>query len=215
MTRFNLQCQLTSEMPMVNYTPSHSWVSLGTNRTTDWKAVFPAHSLLPVIASCSGRVFVGKDLNRNPEFLDCILNFTIDSMMGGEKLRQYPSFIRNFVQWWIPELQRSRAKLKKMMHLLGPVLEVRKGVDHVSDMLSWNVANSPSNLKHNLKYQAHNQLIASAAAIHTTNMQLSHALFDLAAYPEYQAPFERKCRLFFGPSQTECGPRVDWPSSAS
>uniref|UniRef100_A0A093VCQ8 Ent-kaurene oxidase n=1 Tax=Talaromyces marneffei PM1 TaxID=1077442 RepID=A0A093VCQ8_TALMA len=162
------------------------------NKSLDWKAVFPAHSLLPVIASCSGRVFVGKDLNRNPEFLDCILNFTIDSMMGGEKLRQYPSFIRNFVQWWIPELQRSRAKLKKMMHLLGPVLEVRKGVDHVSDMLSWNVANSPSNLKHNLKYQAHNQLIASAAAIHTTNMQLSHALFDLAAYPEYQAPLREE-----------------------
>ncbi|KAL3711813.1 hypothetical protein TMatcc_000505 [Talaromyces marneffei ATCC 18224] len=116
----------------------------------------------------------------------------LTSMMGGEKLRQYPSFIRNFVQWWIPELQRSRAKLKKMMHLLGPVLEVRKGVDHVSDMLSWNVANSPSNLKHNLKYQAHNQLIASAAAIHTTNMQLSHALFDLAAYPEYQAPLREE-----------------------
>jgi ent-kaurene oxidase len=118
-------------------------------------------------------------------------------MMGGEKLRQYPSFLRTLAQWWIPELQRSRTKLRKMMHLLGPIIESRKGNDHVSDMLTWNMANSPRSLEHNLKYQAHNQLISSAAAIHTTNMQLSHALFDLAAYPEYLEPLREEAKTVF------------------
>jgi cytochrome P450 len=118
-------------------------------------------------------------------------------MMGGEALRAYPAFIRPLAQWWIPELKRTRAKLGAMKRLIGPTIKQRlaaKGnkASQVPDMLTWNMNNSPPKLVSDIDYQAHNQLIVSAAAIHTTNMQLSHALFDLAAHPECIGPLREE-----------------------
>ncbi|EXJ89421.1 hypothetical protein A1O3_02488 [Capronia epimyces CBS 606.96] len=163
---------------------------------TSWTPFTPTQMLIPIIAKMSGRVFIGRRMGRRQEYLDCIINFTIDSMTAAEMLRLVPSFTHPLVQWLIPHTYRARSKLRTIRRLLYQEIITRSRERHhgslYQDMLVWNIRNSPPARAADMTYQAHNQLLVSTAAIHTTNMQLTHVLFDLAAHPEYVDPLREE-----------------------
>lgn len=56
------------------------------------------------------------------------------------------------------------------------------------NMCAWNIKNSNQKERDSLNIQAQMQLATSMAAIHTTSMTVTNAIFDLAARPEYLQP---------------------------
>jgi cytochrome P450 len=148
--------------------------------------------MLRVVALLSGRVFVGLGLSRNKEFLDCIVQFTIDSFVTAEKLHRYPAYLRPLIRRWIPEYNAVQKELADMTRLLRPLVEARihgqTGNAGENNMVDWNMKNSPAILRANVSYQAMQQLQVSFAAIHTTTKLLTNIIFELASRPEYIQP---------------------------
>lgn len=81
--------------------------------------------MVRVVALLSGRVFVGSDLSRNNESLDCIVQFTIDSFVPAEKLHRYPASLRPLIRRWIPEYNAVQKELAGMTRLVRPLVEAR------------------------------------------------------------------------------------------
>ena len=166
--------------------------------SSEWKECSPTNAFTKIIALMSGRVFVGPELNHDETYIDCIINFTLDGVVGGEILRKVPSPFRWFAQWFVPPLSRCRAKVYTMRKIiepsLKPMIEAMDAGDSLPamNMIYWNLKNSPPHLRHDMYYHAHNQLISSAASIHTTSLQLAHAIFDLATRPQYMEPLREE-----------------------
>ncbi|KAL5041778.1 cytochrome P450 [Aspergillus fruticulosus] len=157
-----------------------------------WQSAKVQPTMLRVVALLSGRVFVGSGLSRNKEFLDCIVQFTIDSFVTAEKLHRYPASLRPLIRRWIPEYNAVQKELADMTRLLRPLVEARihgqTGNAGENNMVDWNMKNSPAPLRANVAYQAMQQLQVSFAAIHTTTKLLTNIIFELASRPEYIQP---------------------------
>ena len=129
--------------------------------------------------------------------MKCTITYTIDTFQGAEELRKYPTFLRRLVSYWLPQLRRVKESQATMERLLTPVVRERieqmnAGKELKSDMTTWNIQNASPDKKADITYQAHAQLLASLAAIHTTSMQSSHSWLDLAAHPEYLEPLREE-----------------------
>lgn len=61
-----------------------------------------------------------------------------------------------------------------------------------SNLTTWHTIRAPEEKKGNLLAQAHTQLVASMAALHTTTMLSTHVIFDLLARPQYIEPLRRE-----------------------
>ena len=148
-------------------------------------------ALLRVVALVSGRVFVGPELNRNEDFLECSITFTLNIFQSAEKVREHWPIFRRIATYFIPEIKKCNESLAKMKSLMKPILKERHRLaadaqtENIADMVSWNIANASANMAYDLDFQAYAQLLVSMAAIHTTSLTSTNAWLDLAAHPEY------------------------------
>jgi hypothetical protein len=60
---------------------------------TEWTEVNMWQKLIPIIARISGRVFIGKELCHDPEYLRCIIQFTSESFQAKGALCKSSSHI--------------------------------------------------------------------------------------------------------------------------
>ncbi|KAH8660702.1 cytochrome P450 [Tricladium varicosporioides] len=154
----------------------------------DWTSIKVQPTMLRIIALLSGRVFVGPELNRNENFLKCIIGYTIDSFMAANKIRPYHPILRPFVKSLVPEYRAVQRQLATMTAMVRPLVEKRMRKEKSNGkatMIDWNMKNSPASKQQSLVYQAQQQLQVSFAAIHTTAKLMTNICFDLAARPEY------------------------------
>lgn len=123
-------------------------------------------------------------------------------MIGGEKLKTWKPILRPVAQYFIPEVRRIRSDHAFAHTLLLPVLksraeeESRQGDKYVkpNDMIQWiqDRARKSGDKTVDTKEQANLQMLAATAAIHTTRMAVIHAIYDLAARPEYVEPLREE-----------------------
>lgn len=163
----------------------------------EWTEVDLHESLLRVVAQASARIFVGYPMCRNEEWLDCSTKFAIDVMTGGEKLKQWHPWLRPISQYFIPEMTRIRGDHRRALELLVPELERRAREPNKTernDMIEWMQQRSKKlgDKSFDNKELANLQMLTATAAIHTTRLAIIHALYDLAARPEYIEPLRRE-----------------------
>jgi hypothetical protein len=162
----------------------------------DWTEVDINLKLIKIVALVSGRVFIGKPLCRNAEYLECIIMFTLNCFMAAPAVRKYPALLRPLARYWCPELVAVHKSLDTMKRLMAPVIEENARAIEAGtaprDMNTWNMVNAPASLRENITVQSHNQLAVSMAAVHTTSMTTTHIVFDLAARPEYLEPLREE-----------------------
>jgi cytochrome P450 len=98
--------------------------------------------------------------------------------------------LRPFICSFVPEYRAVQRELATLTRLVKPLVDERlKGkLNGIPNMINWNIENSPSSKRHDVKYQAMQQLQVSFLAIHTTAKLLTNVCFDLAAHPEYVQP---------------------------
>ena len=148
--------------------------------------------LIRIVALVSGRVFIGNPLNRDEEYLNSIIMFTLVCFYATPAIRKYPAWLRPLAQYWCKEVVTVRKSLDTMKRLIAPIVTENDKLISTGtaprNMNTWNMTNSRASIRTNTTIQAHYQLGISMAAIHTTSMTTTHAVFDLAARPEYIQP---------------------------
>ncbi|KAI8628807.1 cytochrome P450 [Xylariaceae sp. FL1651] len=166
----------------------------------EWTPIDLHDKLLGVVAQASARIFVGYPMCRNEEWLECTTKFALDVMTGGEKLKQWHPWLRPIAQYFVPEMTRIRGDHQRAFELLLPELEKRSKdagstrPKQRNDMIEWmqQRAKKLGDKSFDNKELANLQMLTATAAIHTTRLTIIHALYDLAARPEYIEPLRRE-----------------------
>ncbi|KAH7040883.1 cytochrome P450 [Microdochium trichocladiopsis] len=166
----------------------------------DWTPIDLHEQLLRVVAQASARIFVGAPLCRNDEWLECSTKFALDVMTGGEKLKQWSPWLRPVAQWFVPEMRRIHGDHQRARDLLAPELRRRRDEERAgvavprNDMIQWmfDRAKKTGDTSFDDKELANLQMLTATAAIHTTRLAIIHALYDLAAHPEYVEPLRQE-----------------------
>lgn len=173
----------------------------------DWTGVGVYQSLLNTVARISARVFVGFPLCRDNDWIKTTTHYTEDVVAGFKAISKYPFFIRPIVSPFIPELRSLKAARRRAGKMIAPtVLTImnssKSGSKALSDdawdadmsspygddqynLISWILRHYKSHQQPNAEVIGEEQLLTGFAAIHTTSATASHAIYDLASYPQY------------------------------
>ncbi|KAI0870725.1 cytochrome P450 [Hypoxylon argillaceum] len=164
----------------------------------DWTELDIQSKLVRIVALVSGRIFVGLPMSRNQEYLDCIIEFTLNVFFAVPEIRAYPRLFRWTSRYLNAKVRAVHKSLATMRRLMAPIIadtkrQLEKG-HGPHNMCAWNLKNSNQKERDSLNIQAQMQLATSMAAIHTTSMTVTNAIFDLAARPEYLQPLRDELR---------------------
>jgi cytochrome P450 len=168
----------------------------------EWTPFVVNKPLLRIVSLVSGRIFVGPALNRNEEWMNACIDFTLDLFNAGRALRRKSYFGKALAikLGTIPEVKRVFDHHEVAHRIILPIIHERArlqangvGAEVPNDMISWVMEEKSSN-GHPLPFrkQAELQLIASLAAIHTTTLTTTNLLYDLVARPEYFEPLRQE-----------------------
>ncbi|CAK5271274.1 unnamed protein product [Mycena citricolor] len=163
----------------------------------DWKLIPVLPSIMKVIARTSNRLFVGLPLCRNEEYLRLNVINTIEVVERGQQLAAYPDLIKPLVAPFIVTRQK---RMREMLGILGGTIEDRIAKDNAlgpnyegrpNDIISWllELADAEGRTPDRI---AGRILSLNMAAIHTTSMALTHAIFYITTYPEYLEPIREE-----------------------
>ncbi|CAD6446132.1 7615435c-f8b0-4d97-b05e-86868eac4630 [Sclerotinia trifoliorum] len=160
-----------------------------------WKPVPIYSTSLRIVALLTGRVFVGLPLSRSEAWVKTSVELTVDTFVAAFALWKIHWTLRPVVAWLMPQIWRIHRRNRHAGALLKPYLEQRlqnmqnQDFKKPVDMLQFFVDNMPN---HDPHYQAMLQSAINVAAIHTTSMNVTNTLYDLAARPEYVKPLREE-----------------------
>lgn len=183
-----------------------------------WKEKNVYGTVLQIVGHLSARTFVGLPLCRDEEWIKATINITTDTVAGVNAVGKLNPWIRPFKAPFIPEIRRINEYNKFFAAKIGPqvdaIIAARKekvkqgeGVKaklNTQDILNDDVTGENHNL---VSWIINNfkdinrvtkeeigliEIGAAFAAIHTTSMAISHAIFDLAANPGYAAELRKE-----------------------
>ncbi|KAH8818710.1 cytochrome P450 [Flagelloscypha sp. PMI_526] len=156
----------------------------------DWTEIPGLDTMMKVISRISNRVIVGLPLCRNQEFLDINIHYTVQAVASSLVIRMFPEILRGFAA---KVFSRANWCYKRVRKLVEPMLQERLDSDaqfgtkyagRSNDYISWllEIAKGSQRTIRDLTLRI---LLTNFAAIHTSTMSVTHALFDLAANPQY------------------------------
>ncbi|KAJ7767236.1 cytochrome P450 [Mycena metata] len=167
---------------------------------SDWKTLPVLPTMMAVVARVSNRIFVGLPLCRNKTYLQNNVQFTLDVVRSGQRIALFPAFFRPLVARLITSKNKSFATAVK---LLGPTIEDRLSKEREmgpdwpekpNDFVSW-LLETAEGEERTVPALVLRILSTNFAAIHTSSMAFTHALFDLVTHPEYLRPMRQEVEL--------------------
>ncbi|KAK0226700.1 cytochrome P450 [Armillaria fumosa] len=160
--------------------------------TEDWIEVPAYTTMLQIVCRASNRMFVGLPLCRNPDYIKLNINYTINVMACAHVIRLFPSVLRPIMGSIFTPRRHAAAKMEKF---LGRTIRERLHQGDVhgknwpgkpNDLLSWLIdATEGHSERRTVQDLIVRMLGLNFAAIHTTSMTVTAALFALAAHSEY------------------------------
>jgi hypothetical protein len=165
----------------------------------EWHDAPLKQGILHLVARLNSRVFLGKPLCRNKQWLDIAKNYTVDSVTAAQKMRVVPAALRPIYYWFIDECALIRTHIRNARELIAPEVAFRKEraqqaltagkkLPQTEDTIGWmyEVARGKD-----VDYVA-GQLSLTVAAVHTTSAALTFALIDLCKSPQAVAPLREE-----------------------
>ncbi|KAL0951447.1 hypothetical protein HGRIS_008136 [Hohenbuehelia grisea] len=155
----------------------------------EWTSLPAVETMMYIISRISNRVFVGLPLCRDPGYIDLNMKFAGDVLKGAIVVGMFPKFIRPLVARLFTNLPRT---IRRMMSYLKPIVGERQRMNtqggdpahKTNDMLTW-LMNESRDDRALLRDLSLRILAVNFAAIHTSSMSFTHALFHLASRPEH------------------------------
>ncbi|KIM88557.1 hypothetical protein PILCRDRAFT_769584 [Piloderma croceum F 1598] len=168
--------------------------------TGDWTKVCAYDAASQIVCRVANRMFVGAPLCKDPDWLALNLSFSKDVVLGGRTVSLLPRFLQPIA---VSLLTNINAQVRRGMRHLVPVIQDRQ--QHIdeygqdwdnkpNDMLSWlmDAARGDEKSMQNITRRI---LVLNFAAIFTTTMSFTHALFSLAAMPHYIKPLREEVEV--------------------
>lgn len=154
-----------------------------------------------MVSLISGRIFVGPELNRDEQWVQANIDFTLDLFRGGEQVKKLPYYLRNpAIKLGLLEKVNNIHSFEKyaMRHLI-PILKERMrqqskdGSTKPRDMMQW-IMEHGREMKPplTLEQQAKTQLVLGMSAIHASSIATINLIYDLVARPEYMKPLREE-----------------------
>ncbi|KAF9468818.1 cytochrome P450 [Collybia nuda] len=159
-------------------------------RTEEWTKVPALSTAMHIISRTSNRLFVGLPLCRNLDYLRLNEEYAKNVMDAGLKITLFPSFLMPLAAYFFSTLQKS---LNQSTSHLGSIIQDRLDKEREygpdwpekpNDLITWLLSEAPSELK-TVRDVTLRVLAVNFAAIHTTSLAFTHALYDLASRPSY------------------------------
>ncbi|TVY46813.1 Cytochrome P450 monooygenase [Lachnellula occidentalis] len=170
----------------------------------DWTSIEVYGKLARIVALLSGRVFVGRPLSREEEWISSTTQFAAHAHLARMAIVKWTSWLRPFVAPFLPEVQRLNQHKTRGAQLLTPLLkdclaraqDEKSGLkgyeDEQGTMISWLLKHMAPKERDDPLVLGINQMMLSFAAIFTTSMATCHAVYDLACRPEYVEPLRKE-----------------------
>ncbi|GJJ15189.1 hypothetical protein Clacol_009465 [Clathrus columnatus] len=161
--------------------------------TEYWTSLHAYSTMVQIIARASNRIFVGLPLCRNTEYLQVNIDYTANINKSRDILIRMPAFLRPLAVKLLTTVPKSIALAGKH---LGPIIKERQakideyGPDYPDkpiDFLSW-AMDEATGEERGIPELTNRVLLVNFAAIHTSSMSFTHALYHLAAEPHYLQP---------------------------
>lgn len=135
-------------------------------------------------------MFGGEILSRHEEWTNTMIDFTTDSFLAAQRMKDFPEFMRPVAKYFIPELPKMFKHFTLAEKLIVPVLTEREQSQQRSiDLLQWMLDNAEGRSKTVLSAI---NLHVAFAAIHTSAVAITHIIYDLCAMPEYVEPLREE-----------------------
>ncbi|KAF9269386.1 cytochrome P450 [Marasmius fiardii PR-910] len=164
---------------------------------------FPAVATIQsIVVRASNRLFVGLPLCRDPDYCDLNIKFTIQVVVNSLLIDLFPNFLHPIVG---RILTTRKSSLRRAMRHLAPIIEERMEMerqygkdwtDKPNDAITWllemNAQSGEDWQKGSVEDIAIRVLAMNFAAIHTTSMSFTHALYHLAANPHVTEPLRNE-----------------------
>ncbi|PSN59700.1 cytochrome P450 [Corynespora cassiicola Philippines] len=95
--------------------------------TENYKTVSLEHTIFRIVARASGRIFAGKEVCRNADFIDNSIRFTMVVITSGFLKTLIPKFLESFLVWIIVSYVRFHySKLARVLEPLFQSTEMQK-----------------------------------------------------------------------------------------
>ncbi|KZT08274.1 cytochrome P450 [Laetiporus sulphureus 93-53] len=159
----------------------------------EWTKVPAMDTMLEIVCRTINRVVVGLPSCRNSDFCDLNKTFTIDTFTGGAIISLFPEFLKPLAAKYLTKVP---ASVNRGIRHLEPVITERfhkelvlgdEWTDKPNDMLQWCIDTAQGE-ERTVRALTLRILASNTGAIHTSTMCMTHALFYLAAHPQYVAP---------------------------
>ncbi|KAK9775107.1 putative Cytochrome P450 monooxygenase [Seiridium cardinale] len=166
------------------------WLAQMMPDTNQSPAEINAYSAsLRIVAAMTSRVFGGLTVSRDERWLRTAADYTLDVFRISMALRPYPSFLRGIVAPWLECTKRRDEHIKIATECFGGMFAKRLAshdADEVpnDNMVQWMV-DAATDGDRNPDVLVRKLLFLTLAAVHTSTMSVTHAVFDLCAYPHY------------------------------
>ncbi|KAI1423459.1 cytochrome P450 [Xylaria sp. FL1777] len=168
------------------------WVTRTVMATQHGEGLPAQNSILHITAGISSRVFIGFPACRHPKWIETSIGYTRDVFRVSTALQAYPEFVRPLVVRWLDCTKQLDERLRTAELFLNPIfagrlterLQKQTNDKANHDLIQWMVDaccgedSDPSVLTRKIMF-------LTLAAIHTTTMSVTHAIFDLCAMPYY------------------------------
>ncbi|OCL06822.1 cytochrome P450 [Glonium stellatum] len=188
LVRLNPRISLEVDRSLKEYMPPcNDWTNLNAHQT-----------LLRIVAVVSGRVFIGPELCRSDEYLDSAIKYTLEVINASGAIKRIRPWLRPFLAPRLREVLQLQQREKNVGKFMSPVIESRiaakGGETKPDDILQVLIDKSDDFGMKSSSDMAKVQLGLSFAAIHTTALTATNALYSLAASPEYIEPLRTEIR---------------------
>ncbi|KAJ3904615.1 cytochrome P450 [Lentinula edodes] len=169
-------------------------------KDTEWMKVPMLYTVMKIVSRTSNRYFVGLPLCRDPDYINLNIEYTIDAFNGAKTLQRFPTVLKPIVRQFLTDVPTC---LKRATKHIEPLIKERlqKEVDFGSsdwpdkpnDLISWLLDEAKGERRKDIIYNIVSRvLLVNFAAIHTTSMTFTNALFYLAANPHLAQPLREE-----------------------
>ncbi|KAJ7278114.1 cytochrome P450 [Mycena rebaudengoi] len=162
---------------------------------SEWASVPAMNTVLKIVSRTYNRVFIGLKC-RDPELIAVMGKFAVNVVKDATVLHVTPAFLRPLFMHLFGNLEPAT---KNAMKLVGPIIQYRLEMnnkygrdwpesDRPNDLITWLIdeaGDRPDRLT--VRNLTRKLLVVNFGALHTTTQAFLHALYNLAANPEYTA----------------------------
>jgi hypothetical protein len=94
----------------------------GIGDCPDWTPVKVFEKLLRIVALVSGRIFVGRPLSRDEEWIKLTINYTVDASNAVRDVQKIRPYLRPFWAPFLPSIRKAAEYRRKVAEKLKPQL---------------------------------------------------------------------------------------------